>query len=88
MKSKIKYLVIVFFVCIVIIAMFFIYSSINSTERIVFWEGKPGILGRMSCVAKGGKLERLPRENIEFSEDQLIAEELSEDQYDYFCHYY
>ena len=88
MKSKIKYLVIIIFFVIVLTAMFFIYSSIDSIERIVYWKEKPGIFGRMSCTGRGGQLERLPKKNISFSEDDLVGQELNEDQYDYFCHYY
>ncbi len=78
MKSQAKYLILLIFILVVILAMFFIYSNINSPEKIVYYQEKPKILEKVYCIIRGGALEILEDGAIN-SEDGLAV---------YLCHFH
>ena len=78
MKSQAKYLILLIFILIVILAMFFIYSNINSPEKIVYFQEKPKLMEKVYCIVRGGALETLAGADFNEASDKNI----------YLCHFH
>ena len=72
---------------IVVTAMFFIYSNVNSVEKTVHFKEQPGWFDKLGCVSRGGKLEKLPKSDLIFSGDEMLVAGGEEAQYEFLCHY-
>jgi hypothetical protein len=58
MQSRKKYFILLIFIMLVIGAMFFMYSTINSPEKYTYYtHGTPSYYERVVCVLGGGKME-------------------------------
>ncbi len=59
MHLRSRYLILLFFILAVILAMFFIYASFKSPEKIVYFRSAPNWFEKFTCIVKGGALEKL-----------------------------
>ena len=90
MASKARYLVILIFIIVVIGAMFFIYSTIDSEEEIVYFDGTPPWHEKALCYVRGGRVEVLSdisalEKDCLGSENQLQKDCISEEVFS--CHF-
>ncbi|NQT49670.1 hypothetical protein HQ571_03170 [Candidatus Kuenenbacteria bacterium] len=63
MRWQAKYLILIVFILMVVTGMFFIYSNVNSPERIVYLKGEPSLFDKLECIVKGGKMENISELN-------------------------
>ena len=88
MKGQARYFVILIFFLVVISAMFFIYSTVNSAEKIIYYKGEPTIFNKMNCILKGGKIEVMPSGGGAPCLELLVDEkDECEEKNIYRCHY-
>lgn len=91
MSFSARYLLLLIFILVVVAAMFFIYSNVNSTEMVVYFDQSPTWRQKANCIIRGGAVEIM--EGFEYS-DKLAAitgKNVAEDAAfakHYLCHYH
>jgi len=91
MHRKSKYLIILVFILVVVSAMFFMYATINSPEKYVYYKGDPTYYEQAVCLIGGGKMEvtedasGLPEECLNQLNINNMQCSFSES---YLCHYH
>ncbi|MEK7512382.1 MAG: hypothetical protein AAB575_05225 [Patescibacteria group bacterium] len=83
-----KYLLLIFFILMVLIAMILIYSNVNSTDKVVYFASKqaPSWSELIGCVIRGGAVESAPAGSSD-SADCEKKTESCQNSARYLCHY-
>ena len=82
-----KYMVIPMFCFIVILAMYFIYSNVNSVEKFRYYQELPSWQERITCYLGGGAIETQSGAGLEACLIDTSQEQFCQPNLIYFCHY-
>ena len=90
MQSRSRYLIILVFIFAVIVAMFFMYSTISSPEKYTYYKGEPSSYERFVCILGGGWMEdTTDASNLPFEclSDVILDSDECSPSKTFTCHY-
>jgi len=89
MPRRAKYLLLIFFILMVLTAMFLIYSNINSEDKVVYFnQGEATWIEKVGCIIQGGAIESAPIDSL--SVPDCVTKNKTDDCQSpmrYLCHY-